>query len=56
VFEIYTLVALIYLGISYPASWFTRWLESYFRIGKPPKPRKSRSPAKASAPAMASRP
>jgi His/Glu/Gln/Arg/opine family amino acid ABC transporter permease subunit len=41
VFEIYTLVALMYLGISYPASWFTAWLESHFRIGKPPKPRKS---------------
>jgi polar amino acid transport system permease protein len=41
VFEIYTLVALIYLGISYPATWFTAWLEAYFRIGKSPRSRKA---------------
>ena len=54
VFEIYTLVALVYLGISYPASWFTKWLESYFRIGKPPKARKPRRAAQASARTTAS--
>lgn len=33
-FEIYTLVAIIYLLISYPASWFVNWLERRFRIGR----------------------
>ncbi|MDR6192907.1 polar amino acid transport system permease protein [Agrobacterium pusense] len=33
-FEIFTMVALIYLAISYPATWLVRWTESYFKIGK----------------------
>lgn len=33
-FEIFTLVALIYLAISYPATWLVRWIEQYFKIGK----------------------
>ncbi len=33
-FEVFTLVALIYLAISYPASWLVRWLEAYFKIGR----------------------
>lgn len=32
-FEIFTLVALIYLAISYPATWLVRWIEQYFKIG-----------------------
>lgn len=34
-FEIYTVVAIIYLCISYPASWLVRWAENAFRIGAP---------------------
>ncbi len=34
-FEIYTLVALIYLAISYPAAWFVQWVEAFFKIGRP---------------------
>jgi polar amino acid transport system permease protein len=33
-FEIFTIVALIYLAISYPATWLVRWVERYFKIGK----------------------
>ena len=33
-FEIYTLVALIYLAISYPATWLVRWVEAFFKLGK----------------------
>lgn len=32
-FEIFTMVAAIYLAISYPASWLVAWLERRFRIG-----------------------
>jgi polar amino acid transport system permease protein len=35
VFEVYTLVALIYLAISYPATWLVTWLEHRFMIGRP---------------------
>ena len=34
-FEIYTLVAIIYLCISYPASWFVQWVERAFKVGAP---------------------
>lgn len=34
-FEIYTIVAIIYLCISYPASWLVRWAENAFSIGAP---------------------
>jgi polar amino acid transport system permease protein len=34
-FEIYTIVAIIYLCISYPASWLVSWTENAFRIGAP---------------------
>lgn len=33
-FEVFTLVALIYLAISYPATWLVRWVEYYFKIGR----------------------
>jgi polar amino acid transport system permease protein len=33
-FEIFTMVAIIYLAISYPASWLVTWLEHNFRIGR----------------------
>lgn len=33
-FEIFTMVALIYLAISYPATWLVRWTERHFRIGR----------------------
>ena len=32
-FEIFTMVALIYLAISYPATWAVAWLERAMRIG-----------------------
>jgi polar amino acid transport system permease protein len=32
-FEIFTMVAVIYLAVSYPASWLVSWLERRFRIG-----------------------
>ena len=38
-FEIFTLVALIYLAISYPAAWLVQWTEATFRIGKPRRKR-----------------
>ena len=44
-FEIYTLVALIYLAISYPASWLVQWMERAFRIGKPKAGRAVSRPA-----------
>lgn len=34
-YEIYTLVALIYLAISYPATWLVQWAERVFAIGRP---------------------
>lgn len=34
-FEIYTIVAIIYLCISYPASWLVGWTENALRIGAP---------------------
>lgn len=33
-FEIFTMVAVIYLAISYPATWLVRWVEQYFKIGR----------------------
>lgn len=33
-FEIFTMVAIIYLAISYPASWLVVWLEHRFKIGR----------------------
>lgn len=33
-FEVYTLVALIYLAISYPATWFVQWVEDFFKVGR----------------------
>jgi general L-amino acid transport system ATP-binding protein len=39
-FEIFTLVAAIYLAISYPAAWLVQWVEAAFRIGKPRRGRR----------------
>ncbi|WP_188352100.1 amino acid ABC transporter permease [Agrobacterium tumefaciens] len=33
-FEIFTMVAVVYLAISYPATWLVRWVEQYFKIGR----------------------
>ncbi|NTE68273.1 amino acid ABC transporter permease [Agrobacterium tumefaciens] len=33
-FLIYSLVAVFYLAMSYPASWFVLWLERHFMIGR----------------------
>jgi His/Glu/Gln/Arg/opine family amino acid ABC transporter permease subunit len=43
-YEIYTIVAIIYLAISYPASWMVLWAERAFRIGRPKTHRNSARP------------
>jgi ectoine/hydroxyectoine ABC transporter permease protein EhuD len=39
-FEIFTLVAIIYLAISYPAAWLVQWTEATFKIGRPRRRRR----------------
>ena len=51
-FEVYGMVAVIYLMISYPAAMLVEWIERMMRIGRKPevKPKKRPVPARAVAP------
>jgi ectoine/hydroxyectoine ABC transporter permease protein EhuD len=48
-FEIFTLVAIIYLAISYPAAWLVQWTEATFKIGRPRRRRRRQHPVVAAA-------